>query len=146
VEDMEKKRVRKSTKHRLFILIPVTLVVITYTIASFSYYVYKIYSLKKEQETLLHQLDVLKDEEDNLQTDIEKFQNPDYLARYARENYHYSKDGELVIQTKKEEQKELSHPEEEEKPSYLLVMICSVFLFIIVVYLFIHKTKKDKVS
>ncbi len=143
---MEKKRVRKSTKHRLFILIPVTLVVITYTIASFSYYVYKIYSLKKEQETLLHQLDVLKDEEDNLQTDIEKFQNPDYLARYARENYHYSKDGELVIQTKKEEQKELSHPEEEEKPSYLLVMICSVFLFIIVVYLFIHKTKKDKVS
>ena len=99
---MEKKRVRKSTKHRLFILIPVTLVVITYTIASFSYYVYKIYSLKKEQETLLHQLDVLKDEEDNLQTDIEKFQNPDYLARYARENYHYSKDGELVIQTKKE--------------------------------------------
>ncbi len=143
---MKKKRVRKSTKHRLFILIPVTLVVITYTIASFSYYVYKIYSLKKEQETLLHQLDVLKDEEDNLQTDIEKFQNPDYLARYARENYHYSKDGELVIQTKKEEQKELSHPEEEEKPSYLLVIICSVFLFIIVVYLFIHKTKKDKVS
>ena len=34
VENMEKKKVRKSTKHRLFILIPVTLVVITYTVVS----------------------------------------------------------------------------------------------------------------
>lgn len=140
---MEKKRVRKSTKHRLFILIPVTLVVITYTVASFSYYVYKIYSLKREEETLLQQLEGLKDEEDNLQTDIEKFQNPDYLARYARENYHYSKDGELVIQTKKKEEKKEQQVEEEEgdKPTYLIFIVCSFFLFLIAMYL-IHKTRK----
>ncbi len=139
---MEKKRVRKSTKHRLFILIPVTLVVITYTLTSFSYYVYKIYSLKKEEQELLNELEVLKEEEDNLQTDIEKFQNPDYLARYARENYHYSKDGELVIQTKEEKKQEKKEVEEEENSSYLIPIICSIFLFIIIVYLFIHKTKK----
>ncbi len=141
VEDMEKKRVRKSTKHRLFILIPVTLVVITYTVASFSYYVYKIYSLKREEETLLHKLEGLKDEEDNLQTDIEKFQNPDYLARYARENYHYSKDGELVIQTKKEEEKQEQQVEEEEKPTYFVFVVCSIFLVLIAIYL-LHKTRK----
>lgn len=141
---MEKKRVRKSTKHRLFILIPVTLVVITYTVASFSYYVYKIYSLKKEEQTLLHELEGLKDEEDNLQTDIEKFQNPDYLARYARENYHYSKDGELVIQTKKEEKKQELKEQEGDKPTYLIFIVCSFFLFLIAMYL-IHKTKKNRV-
>lgn len=139
---MEKKRVRKSTKHRLFILIPVTLVVIIYTLTSFSYYVYKIYSLKREEQELLNELEVLKEEEDNLQTDIEKFQNPDYLARYARENYHYSKDGELVIQTKEEKKQEKKEVEEEGNSSYLIPIICSIFLFIIIVYLFIPKTKK----
>lgn len=117
---------------------------ITYTVASFSYYVYKIYSLKKEEQTLLHELEGLKDEEDNLQTDIEKFQNPDYLARYARENYHYSKDGELVIQTKKEEKKQELKEQEGDKPTYLIFIVCSFFLFLIAMYL-IHKTKKNRV-
>ena len=76
-----------------------------------------------------------------MQTDIEKFQNPDYLARYARENYHYSKDGELVIQTKKEQKKQQMEEEGEERPTYFVVIICSIFLFLIAIYL-IHKAKK----
>ena len=30
--------------------------------------------------------------------DAKKLQNPDYIARYAREKYSYSKDGEYVLQ------------------------------------------------
>ena len=32
-----------------------------------------------------------------LETDVKKLQDPDYVAKYAREKYLYSKDGELII-------------------------------------------------
>lgn len=39
----------------------------------------------------------LKDEQEILNSDIKKLEDPDYVARYAREKYMYSKDGELII-------------------------------------------------
>ena len=32
-----------------------------------------------------------------MQTDVIKLQDPEYVAKYAREKYLYSKDGELII-------------------------------------------------
>lgn len=141
-EGMKKtRRVSKTAKRRLFILVPVTLVVVTYFFASISYYAYKIYSLKKEEKNLTLQMNDLKEEEDNLKTDIEKLQNPDYLARYARENYHYSKDGELVIQRREETTVEEKKEKETDDNQGLLV-ICIIGLFIVLLYIVKHKTKK----
>ena len=39
----------------------------------------------------------LKDQEDELKVDASKLQDPDYIARYAREKYSYSKDGEIIL-------------------------------------------------
>ena len=39
----------------------------------------------------------LKDKEDELNNTVTKLQDPDYVARYAREKYLYSKDGEIII-------------------------------------------------
>ena len=39
----------------------------------------------------------LYEEEEILNSDIKKLEDPDYVARYAREKYLYSKDGELII-------------------------------------------------
>ena len=39
----------------------------------------------------------LKDEEETLSDDVEKLKNPEYAARYAREKYLYSKNGEKHI-------------------------------------------------
>lgn len=36
-------------------------------------------------------------EEEELKSEINKLQDPEYVARYAREKYLYSKDGELII-------------------------------------------------
>lgn len=33
----------------------------------------------------------------SLESEVNKLQDEDYLARYAREKYFYSKDGELII-------------------------------------------------
>ena len=39
----------------------------------------------------------LKDEEITLSDDVEKLKNPEYAARYAREKYFYSKNGEKIL-------------------------------------------------
>ncbi len=39
----------------------------------------------------------LKEQEEKLNNEILKLQDSEYLARYAREKYFYSKNGELII-------------------------------------------------
>ena len=46
---------------------------------------------------LKNKLVALKEKEDELQVDADKLQDPDYIARYAREKYSYSKDGEIIL-------------------------------------------------
>lgn len=36
-------------------------------------------------------------EEEELKSEINKLQDPEYIARYAREKYLYSKDDEIII-------------------------------------------------
>lgn len=52
---------------------------------------------KIEKETLTKQLEELKDQEHTLTDDVEKLKNPEYAARYAREKYLYSKNGEKIL-------------------------------------------------
>ena len=42
-------------------------------------------------------LEYQKEKEDELKVDASKLQDPDYIARYAREKYSYSKDGEIIL-------------------------------------------------
>lgn len=51
----------------------------------------------KEADKLEMQLADLKEKEESLNNEILKLQDSEYLARYAREKYFYSKDGELII-------------------------------------------------
>lgn len=53
--------------------------------------------MKDQKEALKDKLSNLKEEEEILNSDIKKPEDPDYVARYAREKYLYSKDGELII-------------------------------------------------
>lgn len=53
--------------------------------------------MKKEKITLNEQITVLQKEKEILETDIMKLENPDYIAKYVREKYFYSKEGELIL-------------------------------------------------
>ena len=66
----------------------------TYTIGKYWVEIYGKYQEKKE---LKQQLVVLKEKEEELRVDASKLQDPDYIARYAREKYSYSKDGEIIL-------------------------------------------------
>ena len=52
---------------------------------------------KKETEDLKLKLVETLEEEDELKSQIAKLQDPEYIAKYAREKYLYSKNGEIII-------------------------------------------------
>ena len=81
----------------MFFLIVLFTSIIGYLSYSFFSNVDKIMEIKKEKNELNDKLANLKDEENVLNSDIKKLKDPDYVARYAREKYMYSKDGELII-------------------------------------------------
>lgn len=66
----------------------------TYTIGKYWVEIYEKYKEKKE---LKYELAALKEKEEELKVDASKLQDPDYIARYAREKYSYSKDGEIIL-------------------------------------------------
>lgn len=57
----------------------------------------QIYKNKKETELLSLELESLLEEEASLQSEVTKLEDPDYIARYAREKFLYSKQGELIL-------------------------------------------------
>jgi cell division protein DivIC len=73
--------------------------VMTFTIGKYWVEIYDKYQEKKELEK---ELTLLKEKEEELKVDAKKLQNPDYIARYAREKYQYSKDGEFILQIPEE--------------------------------------------
>lgn len=93
---VKRKKSKKSIRRILFLgIISLTIIVgTTYTIGK---YWVEIYGKYKEKKELKHKLTTLKEKEEELQVDADKLQNPDYIARYAREKYSYSKDGEIIL-------------------------------------------------
>ena len=53
--------------------------------------------MNNEMDSLNDELVKLDEEKKVLEADIQKLKDPTYIARYAREKYLYSKDGELII-------------------------------------------------
>lgn len=96
-DKMAKKRTNKKVKRRLMLLGVGSLAIITFTLITIGKYWVEIYQKYKESKELDEKLISLKDEEEELKVDVEKLQDPDYVARFAREKYLYSKDGEFIL-------------------------------------------------
>ena len=101
VKKSNKTETKKSNKKKL------TLRLLLFGIAGIAVMVYffnlvvnmslEIASKYKEKEKLNQQLEELKEKEEELSTDVLKLQDPEYIARYLREKYYYSKSNEYII-------------------------------------------------
>ena len=90
---MEKSKVKRKIILTALLYIGIGLILLQ-TVISTSYQLYK---KEKEKKQYQKELIELKDKQDELQATVNKLQDPDYVARYAREKYLYSKDGEIII-------------------------------------------------
>ena len=75
----------------------IIIVVMTFTIGK---YWIEIIDKYNEKKNLDKELTSLKEKEEELKVDADTLQNPDYIARYAREKYYYSKEGEIILRIK----------------------------------------------
>lgn len=92
-----KKNSKKKRNRRMLLLgLGSIAIIITMTLTIGKYWV-EIFDKYKEKQELEEKLAELQAEEKELQLDADKLQDPDYIARYAREKYSYSKDGEFII-------------------------------------------------
>lgn len=93
---MSRKLTKRSKRRVLFISI-VTISLISLLLVNIFSVCNQLLKKSKEKVFYTEELAKLKEEEEYLKVEVEKLQDPDYVARYAREQYLYSKDGEFNI-------------------------------------------------
>lgn len=91
------KRISKKDKRRLMILVLVFIPLLTFFVSNMFSYWSQIYKNIKETKKLEEKYANILDEEEMLKSEIRKLQDLDYVAKYAREKFLYSKDGEIII-------------------------------------------------
>lgn len=144
---MAKRKVSKQSKRRLVILVPLSVLAIfscIFTVASMGY---NLYTLHREQKALETNLKDMQKEADDLKIEITKLQDKDYVARYARENYLYTKDGEYVIKVDEEDKKN-SEDKSIIKQEYVLygsaILTVLIIIYIAIKHKMSNRNKKSK--
>ena len=93
------RKVSKKDKWRLVLISCVLISLIVALVGSVFNDWMKILDNKKQVNVLTETYSDLMDEETALKSEVTKLQNPEYVARYARETYLYSKPNEIIIKT-----------------------------------------------
>ena len=98
---MAKTKSKKKKRRMLFLGLTSIIVIVATTFTIGKYWV-EIYDKYKEKKSLEKKYVSVKEKEAQLRVDADKLQDPDYIARYAREKYQYSKDGEFILKIPEE--------------------------------------------
>lgn len=91
------KNLSQKTKFRVtFLILGFIITSVLFASSAFSYTT-QIINTRKEIKNLELVYNEKLTEEEHLKDEINKLQDPEYMAKYAREKYLYSKDNEIVI-------------------------------------------------
>ena len=99
---MARKKNKSKAKKRVLYLGLTSVIIIVVTTFTIGKYWVDIFDKYQEKKNLERELASLKEKEAQLRVDANKLQDPNYIARYAREKYYYSKDGEFIIKIPEE--------------------------------------------
>ncbi len=91
-----KKNTRKDKRRYLMWSLILTVIVLYLGVFTYNYWT-KILINQQTQRELTDKYESLLAEEETLNSELNKLQDPDYVAKFAREKYMYSKDGEVII-------------------------------------------------
>ncbi len=99
---MTKRRRVKKKARRIATFGILSLAIIIFVFVALGSVMFQIVDKYKEKKNLEQKLISLEEKEKELETEVKKLEDPEYLARYAREKYFYSKDGELILRIPEE--------------------------------------------
>ena len=147
---MPKRRISKASKRRLTFFGTLSLVAIIYFILSLIYNVYNLYTLTLEKKELDNKYIELQARAEELKIDIDKLNDPEYLADYARETFLYTQPGEYKIQIDeeieeiKETSKQIQILSININKNYVILGLSGGMLLIFIYILSKGKNKKKK--
>lgn len=144
---MAVRQMSKLQKRRLAILGTISVVAIGLAIfTSVSFYI-SITKLERSHKELNEIIEKLKEEERDLSTLIKKLNDPEYIAKYARENYLYSKEGEYVIKLDEDNNLTVEETVQSKQETFdiaLLITVGSVVLILLLIKILFTRKKKDE--
>ena len=94
---MKRRKYTVKTKSRIFIISFVFITIIFTLFYTLFNDMQNINILIDEKKELMKEKESLKEKQASLNADIERLSDDLYVARYAREKYFYSKDGEIIL-------------------------------------------------
>ncbi len=93
----KRRRYTKKMKGRMVIIFLFFIsIIVTLSFTLFSN-LRQINDIRMEKKALIKEKEELLEKQTSLEADIEKLSDDDYIARYAREKYFYSKPGEIIL-------------------------------------------------
>lgn len=138
----KKNKVSIQARRRLFFLRPICLFLLFFVAITFISNTIRLYQLNNEKKQKEEEYIKQQEQSDYLKKEIIKLNDPEYLAKFARENYSYSKDGELIIKIddKVDEEVKVENNIQEKNNEWLMYGIIGVALLIF--YLFGRMLRK----
>ena len=85
-----------------------------------------------------------KSDESDLNDQIQKFSDKEYLARYARENYSYSTNNEYIIKITDDVEKDINKTDDMINKNYYIIIGLSAILVLIFIYIIKKGLSKKK--
>lgn len=87
----------RKVRRRINIYLVVIIGLLSFFVYKMADYWPKIFDNYEKKAMLDQEYAALLRDEETLSSDILKLKDPDYIARFAREKYLYSKEGEVII-------------------------------------------------
>lgn len=115
---------------------------IFYFLFCLGYELYQVHKLEVQKIELKEEYNNLKKDAKKLQLQIDELNNPEYLAKYARENYSYSKEGEYIIKLKSHDEK-IKKVDKKINTNYIYISL-SAFVILILFILVVKSSRKNK--
>ena len=95
---MASKKRKKNQDNKLYVLLVITCIVLIIALIGTVFKDYsRVVQNRKETNELELKYQELLEEETSLNSEVVKLQDPVFVARYAREKYLYSKNGETIL-------------------------------------------------
>ena len=94
---MHMAKAGKKTRRRLFIISLTVIALLASLFASMYKSFIQIIDNHRQTVALTAEYEKLLEEEKMLASEVTKMQDPNYVARYAKEKYLYSEDNEIII-------------------------------------------------
>ena len=97
---MNKKRYSVKTKGRMFVIFIFFSAIVVTLSFTFLHNLSRIDNMNKQLNRMKFDKERLIEEQESIEADIKRLSDPEYIARYVREKYFYSKENELILRIK----------------------------------------------